>query len=112
MQLVRLLGPEARTDLEDPPVVLHVHPQGRADHRPQEPPPVEVDRETASRAEVGLAHRRGDLLAYAAGSPSSLRLEERLSPALSGIAIFFFIGLTLPVFGLAFRKVRRRLSRA
>ncbi|OEJ22097.1 hypothetical protein AR457_40120 [Streptomyces agglomeratus] len=71
---------------------------------------------SAAAAVAGIgytASKGGYLLAYTAGSPWSLGVEERLSPSLSGIAIvFLFIGLTLPVFGLAFRKVRRRLSRA
>ncbi|MFE3558372.1 hypothetical protein ACFXKW_26450 [Streptomyces sp. NPDC059193] len=70
---------------------------------------------SAAAAVAGIgytASKGGYLLAYTVGSPWSLTLEERLSPALSGVAIIFlFIGLTLPVFGLAFRKVRRRLSR-
>ncbi|WP_331731577.1 hypothetical protein [Streptomyces sp. NBC_00073] len=71
---------------------------------------------SAAAAVAGIgytASKGGYLLAYTAGTPWSLRLEERLSPALSGISIvLLFIGLTLPVFGLAFRTVRRRLSRA
>lgn len=71
---------------------------------------------SAAAAVAGIgytASKGGYLLAYTAGTPWSLRLEERLSPALSGIAIvLLFNGLTLPVFGLAFRTVRRRLSRA
>lgn len=71
---------------------------------------------SAAAAVAGIgytASKGGYLLAYTAGTPWSLRLEERLSPSLSGIAIvLLFIGLTLPVFGTAFRTVRRRLSRA
>ncbi|MFI2616639.1 hypothetical protein [Streptomyces sp. NPDC018584] len=63
----------------------------------------------------GLAYaasRGGYLLAYTAEHPWSLKLEEKLSPALAGLAICcLFIGLTLPVFGALWRKARVRLPR-
>ncbi|MEU8544548.1 hypothetical protein AB0C52_31905 [Streptomyces sp. NPDC048717] len=64
----------------------------------------------AAVAGIGYALSKGGyLIAYTAGAPWSLKLEERLSPSLSGIAIvFLFIGLTLPVFATLLRKARRR----
>ncbi|MDJ0463097.1 hypothetical protein [Streptomyces sp. H27-C3] len=51
----------------------------------------------------------GFLIALTTGSAWSLKVEEKLSPALSGLAIvFLFIGLTLPVFGVLLRKIRRK----
>ncbi|MEU9254547.1 hypothetical protein AB0D66_22190 [Streptomyces sp. NPDC048270] len=70
---------------------------------------------SAAAAVAGIgytASKGGYLLAHTVGSPWSLRLEEKLSPALSGVAIvFLFLGLTLPVFGVLLRKARRRLAR-
>ncbi|MFE9121438.1 hypothetical protein [Streptomyces sp. NPDC007172] len=71
---------------------------------------------SAAAAVAGIgytASKGGYLLAYTAGRPWSLALEERLSPLLSGVAIvLLFIGLTLPIFGVAMRKVRRLLAGA
>ncbi|MFE9412301.1 hypothetical protein ACFYN0_26435 [Streptomyces sp. NPDC006704] len=54
------------------------------------------------------ASKGGYLIAYTVGSPWSLKLEEKLSPALSGLAIvFLFIGLTLPVGKALIEKARR-----
>ncbi len=45
------------------------------------------------------------LITYTIGSPWSLSLEERLSPAIVGLAIvFFFLGLTLPLGNRLFSK--------
>ncbi len=62
---------------------------------------------------IGYALSKGGyLIAFTAGSPWSLKTEEKLSPALSGLAIvFLFVGLTLPVFGALWRKARIRLAR-
>ncbi|GAA0406305.1 hypothetical protein [Streptomyces luteireticuli] len=55
------------------------------------------------------ASKASYLVAYTMGSPWELRVEERLSPLLSGISILFlFVGLTLPVFGWLLRKILKR----
>lgn len=63
---------------------------------------------------IGYAISKGGyLIAFTTGSSWSLKVEEKLSPALSGLAIvFLFIGLTLPVFGALYKKARRRLASA
>jgi hypothetical protein len=58
---------------------------------------------SAVAAVFGLAYsvsRGGYLVAYTAGHPWSLELEEKMSPLLAGVAILFlFVGLTLPLVG-------------
>ncbi|WP_274916851.1 hypothetical protein [Streptomyces sp. WZ-12] len=67
---------------------------------------------SAIAAVFGIAYtisKGSYLIAYTVGSPWDLKIEEKLSPALSGISIMFlFIGLTLPVFGWLIRKARRK----
>ncbi|MFD7835513.1 hypothetical protein [Streptomyces sp. NPDC059761] len=55
------------------------------------------------------ASRGGYLIAYTMETPWSLHLEEKMSPALAGLAvIFLFLGLTLPLIGTLIREYRRR----
>jgi hypothetical protein len=55
------------------------------------------------------ASRGGYLIAYTVGRPWALSLEEKLSPALAGVAILFlFVGLTFPFIGTLIRKWRQR----
>lgn len=69
---------------------------------------------SAIAATLGLAYsvsRGGYLVAYTAGHPWSLPLEEKMSPAFAGLAIIFlFFGLTLPLVGTLIRNWRNRLT--
>ncbi|WCN05382.1 hypothetical protein [Streptomyces sp. M92] len=59
---------------------------------------------------VGYTMSKGSyIVLHALGSPWSLDTEEALSPALSGLAVLFlFAGLTLPMLGGLFQRMRRR----
>ncbi|MGW7100308.1 hypothetical protein [Streptomyces sp. NPDC054838] len=70
---------------------------------------------SAVAAAMGLgyaASRGGYLIAYTVGTPWSLQVEEKLSPALAGVAvIFLFLGLTLPLIGTLIHEWRRKSAR-
>ncbi|WP_330241497.1 hypothetical protein [Streptomyces sp. NBC_00525] len=70
----------------------------------------------AVAAVLGVAYTmsKGSYLVFhALGSPWSLGVEEKLSPALSGLAVLFlFVGLTMPMLGGLLRRMRGRARTA
>lgn len=67
---------------------------------------------SAVAAVLGLAYstsRGGYLIAYTAGHPWSLQMEEKVSPLFAGLSIIFlFFGLTLPLVGTLIKNWRNR----